>query len=197
MKTLDRITFDKLNIEDQIKYINEELKKGSTLTNTCKNIGIGRTTVRDRALKHSYAYDSSLNQYIGATNAANKTTVSAPKVPIRNDMSTPIVPDKSDLSTPIVSKEMTSRLIKLCNNYDKILDVIEWFENDRDKTNVIEVVQGIKINLPEEKDTNFRKTLRVNDEVWKQFSKFCDGHKEFTQKDLLSQALLDYMENHK
>lgn len=186
MKTLDRITFDKLNIEDQIKYINNELKKGSTLTNTCKSIGIGRTTVRDRALKHSYTYDSNLNQYICTANAANKTTVSVPKSPIKNDM-----------STPIVSKEMTSRLIKLCNNYDKIIDVIEWFENDKDKTNVIEVVQGIKINLPEEKDTNFRKTLRVNDEVWKQFSKFCDCHKEFTQKDLLSQAILDYMENHK
>lgn len=193
MKKLDRDSFDKLTIDEQLNYINDELKKGNTLTNTCKNIGIGRTTVRDRALKNGYTYNSDLNQYI---NSADKTNVTALKIKNEKDKSTSIVTNTNDISTPNVSKEMTDRIINLCNNHDKILDVIEWFENDREKTNVIEIIEGIKINLPEEEDTNFRKTLRVNDKVWEQFGKFCNKHKEFTQKDLLSQALLDYMEKH-
>ncbi|WP_339102198.1 hypothetical protein WIS23_17765 (plasmid) [Clostridioides difficile] len=40
-----RYTFDNLPIEEQIKYINNKLLEGNTLTNTCKDIGIGRTSL--------------------------------------------------------------------------------------------------------------------------------------------------------
>ena len=40
--------FNNLDIIEQINYINEKLVEGNTLTNICKSIGIGRSTIRYR-----------------------------------------------------------------------------------------------------------------------------------------------------
>ena len=60
---MNRLEFEVLNIEDQIKVINEKLK-GSSITAVCKEIGIPRTTLRDRLYSQGYLYDSTLKQYI-------------------------------------------------------------------------------------------------------------------------------------
>lgn len=190
---MNRTDFDNLDLEEQIKYINSKLTGGVTLTRLCKNIGIGRTTVRDRAAKIGYAYDKISNQYIydnsmtKVANDINKTLVISEKLNNKeNDISQTFVTDK----------DLIKKLKGLSDNYNKIIDVLNWYENDKDKTNVIEVIQGIKITLPEEEDIMFRKTIRINDKIWEQFSKFCDEHKEFTQKDLVSQALFEYMQKY-
>ncbi|HBF7094799.1 TPA: hypothetical protein KOU56_003896, partial [Clostridioides difficile] len=45
---MDRSDFDVLKVENQIEFINEQLEKEKTLTNICKEINIGRSTIRDR-----------------------------------------------------------------------------------------------------------------------------------------------------
>ena len=47
VKTMQRIEFDKLEIIEQLNYINKELKTGM-LAAICKSIGVGRTTMSDR-----------------------------------------------------------------------------------------------------------------------------------------------------
>lgn len=189
---MNRITFDKLKIEEQINYINNALQNKITLTNICKNIGIARSTVRERALKNGYAYDDTLNQYICDNDKTNESRDNSKLNIIHNSANS----NNNDISKSFVSnKKLMKNLVDLSDNYEKIINVLNWFENDRNKTNVIEVVQGIKIELPEEKNKEFRKTIRINDVVWEQFSEFCTNHREFTQKDLLSQALLEYIKS--
>ena len=60
---MHRSDFDKLEVRDQIEYINNKLAEGNTLTNICKCLGIGRSTIRDRFKKISYEYNKSINQY--------------------------------------------------------------------------------------------------------------------------------------
>lgn len=186
---MDRKEFDNLDIEEQIKHMNKELVNGCTVTKVCKSIGIGRSTIRDRFMKVGQVYDSSLNQYISDN---SKTTLS-------HDENKAIVPKDivQDVDKTIVTnKKVLKNLIGLSESYDKIMEMITWFQSDKDKTNVIEVTEGIKIDLPEETDKEFRKTIRINDVVWEQFSEFCDKHKEFKQKDLHSQALLEYIKKY-
>lgn len=186
---MDRKEFDDLNIKEQIEYMNKELVNGCTVTKVCKSIGIGRSTVRDRFKKVGQVYDGSLNQYVGDNSktslSGNENKVIVPKDIIQDG-------DK----TIVTNKKVLKNLIGLSKSYDKIMEMIAWFESDKDKTNVIEVTEGIKIDLPEETDKEFRKTIRINDVVWEQFSEFCDKHKEFKQKDLHSQALLEYIEKY-
>ena len=196
---MNRQNFDDLTIEGQIEYVNKQLATGITLTQTCKEIKIGRSTVRKRFNNLDYIYTSELNQYICDNSMTkvltNEKTESRTNVTHADNKS---LDEYNANSMSFVSdKKVIKNLIGLSDNYDKILDVIEWFENDNNKTGVIEIIQGIKIILPEEKHKDFRKTVRINDVVWEQFINFCDMHKEFTQKDLQSQALLEFMEKHK
>ena len=202
---MDRKEFDSLNIEEQVEYINKELYNGCTLTKVCSLIGIGRSTVRDRFKKVGQRYDGSINQYVRdnsktiITGDNSKTEISCDedKTIVLQDKKQGIIKNRGSSNTLVTDKKVMNDLLELSSNHDKIMEVITWFESDKDKTNVIEVREGIKIDLPKETDMEFRKTVRINDTVWKQFSEFCKEHKEFKQKDLHSQALLDYIEKYK
>ena len=60
---MNKTEFNNLDVLEQIEYINKNLLEGNTLTNVCKNIGIGRSTIRDRFKKVSYEYNKNINQY--------------------------------------------------------------------------------------------------------------------------------------
>ena len=60
---MNKETFNDLDISEQIDYINKNLKEGSTITNICKSIGVGRSTVRDRFEKAGYKYNNEVKQY--------------------------------------------------------------------------------------------------------------------------------------
>lgn len=101
----------------------------------------------------------------------------------------------ADMVTNVISNEsLKNNLIGLAENYANIIEMLEWFNgDDKRHTNVIEVIDGIRIDLPEEEKKDFRTTLRVNDMAWNRFKNFCNCNKQFSQKDLISMALLEYM----
>lgn len=69
MEQLNKNQFDQMPLNDQIKYINNELRKeGSSLTGICKEIGIARSTVRERSKKQGFIFDKKLNQYVKNVN---------------------------------------------------------------------------------------------------------------------------------
>lgn len=98
-----------------------------------------------------------------------------------------------------IQQDLKSNIINLANDYDKIQDIIKWFNNkndDNSMTQVIEVVsQGIKINLP--KAEAIRTTIRINKETWERFDEFAKENKEFNKQDLMAQALEDYINKFK
>lgn len=76
MEQLNKNQFDQMPLNDQIKYINNELRKeGSSLTGICKEIGIARSTVRERSKKQGFIFDKKLNQYV---KNVNKPVLSKP-----------------------------------------------------------------------------------------------------------------------
>ena len=74
--------------------------------------------------------------------------------------------------------------------------MINWFKSKDDKsnTNVIEIVQGIKIDLPE---ANIKRTtIRINEKIWEDFNRFVEDNKPIDKHDLMGMALKEYMENY-
>ena len=97
-----------------------------------------------------------------------------------------------------IQQDIKANIINLANDYDKIQQVIKWFDNrvnDKSMTEVIEVInQGIKIDLPQSEST--RTTIRINKEIWNKFEEFSKKNKEFNKQDLMAQALKEYMEKY-
>ena len=86
--------------------------------------------------------------------------------------------------------ELKNNLFSLANDYEIISKIIEDY---RRNTSVIK--QQIVIELPicENKLT----TLRVNEQVLEEFNKFAEEHKQYKKVDLLSQALKNFIDQHK
>lgn len=88
-------------------------------------------------------------------------------------------------------------MINLVNQYDKLQEIINWFntKDDIDNTNVIEVNTGIRIDLPDAPIK--RTTIRVNNKVWNDFLDLADANSEFDKHNLLSMAIKEYIEKYK
>ena len=94
-------------------------------------------------------------------------------------------------------EDFKENMINLVNQYDKLQEMINWFNNKdaTDNTNVIEVNTGIKIDLPDAPIK--RTTIRVNETVWNDFLDLAEANSEFDKYNLLSMALKEYVKKYK
>ncbi|MBP3928861.1 MAG: hypothetical protein J6D47_04720, partial [Peptostreptococcaceae bacterium] len=93
--------------------------------------------------------------------------------------------------------EFKNNMFYLNNEIETLKNIIEEFKSKDDKSNidVIELREGIKIDLPE---ANIKRTtIRINEKVWDMFNDFVEANKPFDKHDLMGQALLDYINKHK
>lgn len=65
----------------------------------------------------------------------------------------------------------------ISNEIDTLKDIIHWFKSrdDKSNTNVIKVVEGIKIDLPESPIKRTR--IRINTKVWDDFNELVEENK--------------------
>jgi hypothetical protein len=197
----------KLDIDQLVKYINLELKKNSDLSvnKLCDKLEIKRSTFKTKVQKEHYSFNADTRRYekseVAAdidismkeviksddtdknkdtpTNDGNMTTV----IDKANDKDmTKVIPNNND--DVMFSHQIKNNLIELAKNYDKIMSLINSDKGMND---------GITIELPVETLDNFRTTIRVNNVAWGNFKEFCVENKMFTQRDLLSMALTEYM----
>ncbi|WP_343102128.1 integrase [Romboutsia sp. MSSM.1001216sp_RTP31141st1_G3_RTP31141_220114] len=182
-------------MEDKFKYILELQEQGLTRHEIKDKLGYKSIDSLTKFLKkRGYSFDNKLNRYtpiddISMTNAIGEINKAKQQDIILND-------DKG--MTIDIQQDIKANIIKLANDYDKIQQVIKWFDNkidDKSMTEVIEVInQGIKIDLPLSENT--RTTIRINKEIWDRFEEFSKKNKEFNKQDLMAQALKEYMEKY-
>ncbi|MDB2050387.1 integrase [Clostridium perfringens] len=179
-----------------IHQINNLLKQGKSVSEVRSILEVGEKKFQKEIKKLGYKYNQKIKQYeLNTTYDKSKTLVTEEPKECRNDMKQDIVLTGDNGMTIDIQDDLKHNIINLASDYNKIQEVLKWFENrsdDESMTQVIEVINdGIKINLP--KSEIIRTTVRVNEKVWNKFKKFVEEHKEFNQQDLMAQALEDYM----
>lgn len=180
-----------------INYINGLLDKGKTVKEIRKILDISEKKFQKEIKELGYKYNQKLKQYeYITTDDDSMTNVSKVNIdPAKQDI---MLTDDNSMTINI-QQDLKSNIINLANDYDKIQEVLNWFENrsdDSSMTEVIEVInQGIKINLP--KSETIRTTIRINKATWDKFDKFAQENKEFNKQDLMAQALENYMDSFK
>ena len=126
---MNKTEFNNLEVLEQIEYINKSLLEGNTLTNICKSIGIGRSTIRDRFKKVSYEYNKSINQYESIVEIIEAETIApaGANKPIKDDIK-PVIQQSSNLVVGTDNEILTS----LINNYDdmnnKLNEMYNWYK---------------------------------------------------------------------
>ena len=96
----------------------------------------------------------------------------------------------------ISNDDIKNNLLKIVNQYDKIQNIIDWFDSrdDKDNTSVIQLDTVLKIDLP--KADIKRTTIRVNEKIWNNFNNLADKYKEYDKHSLLSMALKEFIERY-
>jgi hypothetical protein len=93
-------------------------------------------------------------------------------------------------------KEMISWHKGFTKDESAIKELLEWYKQTKPNENIIEIPQ---INLDKNKLRGEIKTrsFKIYQQVLEDFKKYCERHGEFKQQDLLSMALIEYMDKYK
>ena len=176
--------FNSLEILDQVEYINRELQNNNSITSVCKELDIGRSTIRDRFKKHKYMYIKGLNKYVCNVEYEGKKNTN------NNKYNTDVI-QKSCITDIMIKsdEEVKANLLDIVNNYEILKEIIELHKC---RTSVIKEQITIDLEEAESKLT----TLRVNANVLKKFNNFCTKNKQYKKVDLLSQALKEFIEKY-
>lgn len=186
--------FNSMEVLDQIDYINKSLEEGNTLTNTCNDIGVGRSTIRDRFKKVDYTYSKEKNKYI--YNVRNTDEIKPIKLSkVKKDISIKDVKQKldnvSNMDVSLINdKVVQSNLINLSNEFNTLIEMIELYKRN---SNILSNQIVIDLDTME----NTLTTLRVNTDVLQMFNEFVEANRQFKKVDLVSMALKEYVLNHR
>lgn len=174
----------KLDIEDIVKYINEKLIEKGSLKKISDELEVNESTIRKYITNRGYK--RVLNEFVLCEYTCNSECNTSKKEEFTNE------------SKDIMQKaDFKENMMYLSNETETIKEIIQWFKNKDDKSdiNVIEIVNGIKIDLPE---ANIKRTtIRINEKVWDLFENFVKDKKIYDKHDLMGQALVEFMEKYK
>ncbi|KYN77684.1 hypothetical protein A0J52_19195 [Clostridium sporogenes] len=200
---MDRTDFDKLEVQNQVNYINKKLGKGSTLREIASNLNIARSTLRDRFKKIGYIYNKKLNTYSKINNKYDKNNTKViDKDPIKKQKIFEIESYKSN--TIVSNKESHSikefnnlkkELLELIDNKDIILEMVKDYKSN---TKIIDIPQLDINNLPVEMQKDITtKSIKVYKPIYNLFNKLCEEYSSIKKQDLISLALYEFYMRYK
>lgn len=176
------------NIDNIVNFINLELNNGRSLAEIERSeFGVNPSVISKRLgrLKYKRINNKFIRQDSGQCVrhgvGQEKNNVLVGKV-------TEVIQTGDKTIADIVPiRETQEKLISLIDNYAIIMELVEAKKNEI----------GISIELPNEPGKKeARATIRVNKVIWDKFNHFADKNKQFTKKELVSQALKEFMEKY-
>jgi len=174
----------KCKIEDTVGYINEKIAELGSLKKVADSLQANESTIRKYLTSKDY-------KRIGNTFVPKDDTCNLREHTQEKEQMTKENTDVINLP------DLKENMVYLSNEVDTLKNMIEWFKSKDDKSNtsVIEVVEGIKIDLPE---ANIKRTtIRINEKVWDMFNDLVDDSKPIDKHDLMGMALLEYINKYK
>lgn len=179
----------KCKIEDIVGYINEKLIELGSLKKIADTLEANESTIRKYLTSKGYKRIG--NQFVLKDDTCNLREHTHYKGDSKTD--TPTKENTSVINLPDIKENM----IYISNEMDTLKDMIQWFKtrDDNSNTGVIELREGIKIDLPE---ANIKRTtIRINEKVWDMFNELVEENKPIDKHDLMGMALLEYVNKYK
>lgn len=223
---LKREDFVVLNVQQQVDLVNTYLIQGKSMIDVFKReciIEADESSVRKRFVKNGFNHDKGKNQYIkdkhttGISQRYSKKNTMENQYPesntivnkdLKSNGITKVIPlDKHSQSIPqgvfnneysnsnplVVPADKTERILKLVDQQPELEELLQWWRNEK---NIIEIPK-ITLDKVELTGQIIGKTFKTYKNVIDKFLEFCDKHKEYMQRDLVSQALLEYVQKYK
>lgn len=182
----------RLDIEDIVKYINEKLIEKGSLKKLADELEVNESTIRKYITNRGFKRVG--NEFVLLDDTCNSECNH-----LKEDIKE--VAAKEKITTGVTNvfnnAEFKENMIYLNDEVETIKQMLQWFKNkdDKDNTKVIEIKEGLNINLPPAKIK--RTTIRINETVWDLFNQFVEDKKIYDKHDLMGQALMEFMDKYK
>lgn len=204
---MNKDEFKNLDILDQIKYVNNILKNGQTLTKFSEEIEISRKTISKNFSRAGYKYSQSKKQYIleNTDVQAGESEKYYSNITESNMKSTPKeesnIPVINNITTNLeVTANQKNSLTYLMDNVERIKALLDGpgeYYKDITESNIEEKEDIVKdiYNFKQVKRDYRAKTLKLDTEVQKGFERIAEDLKEsgVTQQELLNYILNQYI----
>ena len=167
-----------------INYINELLQEGKSVKDIRTILQIGEKSFQKQIKKMNYKYNQKIRQYepIGEV-------LCSPMINYSSNRDKPVkIENRADFLT--IKEKDTIQF--LGENIDLIKQLLNNYKatTSHNQTDII-------INLINDKKLNPKpKSVRINEYVWRDWLEFTKDL-AFSKSDLISQALIEFMERHK
>lgn len=146
----------------------------------------GGTKAFNRIIKkYDYKRDDTTGQYIPRSTVSSTNDSTDSTTQISTKSSTSEAMDKQEMQ--ILGNELIDTLT---NEQGTLIEMIQWFKTYKQTT-----TGDIVIELPVSE--NVMTSCRANKVIWDQFGEFAKNNRTFSKGDLLSQALIEFMNKYK
>jgi len=210
---LNKKDFNALTIQQQVDLVNSYLINGKSMIDIFKReriIEFDESSVRKKFAKNGFKYNREKKQYI-QTNEISKPKEYSKKDIIKEQYpkgNITVIPLKSNLqntskvvsskeyshsNTLVVSADKTETFLKLVEQQPELEELLKWWRNEKNIIDIPEIV----LNKTEFTGEIMAKTFKTYRNVIDKFLEFCDKHGEYTQRDLVAMALLEYLQKYK
>lgn len=170
-----------------IDKVNTLLGEGLTVAEIRKQLDISEKKFQKYMKDNKYKFNQKLKRYD-----------KKPTNDIADKEHTKVIYDINE-PTNSIPTNIKEDLIEIIQMKEDLIEVVRAFKEGyaKEPTQVIEIIddKGIKISLP--KGEVVRTTVRANKPVLDMWNEFCGLHNEFSKQDLISMAMLEYIDKYK
>lgn len=183
---MDREKFDKLNIIEQIEYVNQKLNAGLSLNAICKELKIDRKSIRRRAKKINYILDQDQKQYVlDKTDPTENITKEIKNITSdENQEESSVLPNitKSNIKKEDQEMKINKKV------FDELMEMLDWY-----KTNKKDIVADPGEDLLQ--GETITKSFKIYTKVLEKFEAYCQQHPKLKKQDVVNAAIMEYIKN--
>jgi DNA-binding transcriptional regulator YhcF (GntR family) len=167
---MEREEFNKLTVNEQVTEFNKLYKEHKSIKKVASDLGISKNTISSRFTNAGYTIFEGVG-YVSNTNTPiyNKTSITEP---------------------PSEDKREANR--------EKLKQLVNSMVEEKFNELVNKQPVNIDIELSSLCDGNIKyRSWGYYENIGEKFIEYCKNKKRYTQIEILSQAMLEFMQNHK
>lgn len=200
----------KLDVQEQIDYLNSRLNDGLSVKQIREALGVGEKKLQKYLKSINYKYDQKIKNYILVTKVVKESGGSEGvnnyknnQLVVNNKTEANIKPVEADRVNPLpVEFTDYDKLINMVNTYqemskrmeqlDKMEEMLQWYELQK---SVIDVTPP-KLDIPPTEAEPVTRSFKIYPDVNEDFKEFCSKNNHYKVQDIISFAIRQFLDTY-
>lgn len=200
----------KLDVQEQIDYLNSRLNEGLSVKQIREDIGVGERKLQKYLKSINYKYDQKVKNYVlvrkvvkASGEAERVNNYKDNQLVVNNKTEANIKPVEAQKVNPLpVEFTDYEKLINMVNTYqemskrmeqlDKMEEMLQWYELQK---SVIDVTPP-KLDIPPTDVEPVTRSFKIYPDVNDDFKEFCSKNNHYKVQDIISFAIREFLDKY-